>query len=97
MKRRSFVQSVPLAIGGVSLNAYSASPFFGGLDSLLYDTDRVLVIVQLTGGNDGLNTVIPLDQYAALSLDTIRKNVLLPESSVLKLSGTFERQDCIRQ
>ncbi len=89
MKRRSFVQSVPLAIGGVSLNAYSASPFFGGLDSLMYDTDRVLVIVQLTGGNDGLNTVIPLDQYATLSLDTIRKNVLLPESSVLKLSGTF--------
>ncbi|MBK7946360.1 MAG: hypothetical protein IPJ85_14115 [Flavobacteriales bacterium] len=26
--------------------------------------DRVLVIVQLYGGNDGLNTVIPLDQYS---------------------------------
>jgi hypothetical protein len=29
--------------------------------------DRVLVIVQLYGGNDGLNTVIPLDQYSVLS------------------------------
>ncbi len=48
--------------------------------------DRVLVIVQLYGGNDGLNTVIPLDQYDILS--GLRGNVLVPESSVLPLSGS---------
>ncbi len=49
-------------------------------------TDRVLVIIQLQGGNDGLNTVIPLDQYSALS--TARANILIPENLVLPLTGT---------
>ena len=31
-------------------------------------TDHVLVLIQLNGENDGLNTVIPLDQYSNLSL-----------------------------
>jgi uncharacterized protein (DUF1501 family) len=47
--------------------------------------DRVLVIVQLYGGNDGLNTVIPLDQYGVLS--QVRANVLIPEGEVLPLTG----------
>ena len=40
MKRRSFVNPFHWQWVGL-LNAYGASPFFGGLDSLLYDTDRV--------------------------------------------------------
>ncbi|MEL6143408.1 MAG: DUF1501 domain-containing protein, partial [Bacteroidota bacterium] len=48
-----------------------------------------LVLVQLTGGNDGLNTLIPLDQYA--NLTTVRPNIILPESSLLSLSG-FDTQ-----
>jgi len=47
--------------------------------------DRVLVIVQMIGGNDGLNTVIPLDQYDVLS--QFRTNVLIPETQVLPLTG----------
>ncbi|MGB3131856.1 MAG: hypothetical protein WBB26_09290, partial [Saprospiraceae bacterium] len=88
MKRRSFIQSVPVVIGGVTVNAYGASPMLSAMTSALYETDRILVIVQLNGGNDGLNTLIPLDQYAALSLKTIRENVLIQESKVLPLAGT---------
>jgi uncharacterized protein (DUF1501 family) len=88
MKRRSFIQSVPVVVGGVTVNAYGASPMLSAMTSALYETDRVLVIVQLNGGNDGLNTLIPLDQYAALSLKTIRENVLIQESKVLPLAGT---------
>jgi uncharacterized protein (DUF1501 family) len=44
-----------------------------------------LVIVQLVGGNDGLNTIVPLDQYSKLAV--ARNNVLIPESKLLKASG----------
>jgi len=47
--------------------------------------DHVLVIIQLSGGNDGLNTLIPLDQYANLNIH--RANILIPENKVLKLNG----------
>ncbi len=51
------------------------------------ENDRVLVIIQLNGGNDGLNCVIPVDQYSALS--NLRQNILIPESSVLGIEATL--------
>ena len=49
MKRRQFIQSVPVAIGGMSVTSYASTPMLSALTSALYDTDRVLVIVQLSG------------------------------------------------
>ncbi len=46
---------------------------------------RILVIIRLNGGNDGLNTVIPIDQYANLSIQ--RSNILIPENDALKLTN----------
>lgn len=89
MKRRDFLRSVPIALGGMSLKAYASSPMLDMLTNSLQNTDHILVIVQLSGGNDGLNTVIPLDQYSALS--ALRNNVLIPEDKVLKLSGTNDK------
>ena len=88
MKRRNFLQSVPITLGGMSLSAYANSPLLSDLACNFMDTDKVLVIIQLNGGNDGLNTVIPLDQYAVLSQPNIRQNILIPENKVLKLPGT---------
>ena len=45
----------------------------------------MLVLIQLNGGNDGLNTVIPLDQYTNLAL--ARSNILIPDTQVLSLNG----------
>ncbi len=54
----------------------------------LIDTDRVLVIIRLEGGNDGLNTIIPLNQYA--NYFAARTNVAIPENKVLKPKGVTE-------
>ena len=49
------------------------------------DTDHVLVIVQLAGGNDGLNMVIPRDNYSAYF--NARSNIAIPENKILALNG----------
>jgi uncharacterized protein (DUF1501 family) len=87
MKRRDFVKNVSLAS--------VATPFmlnglnFQTITKQLFETpksteDRVLIIIRLSGGNDGLNTVIPLDQYDNLVIQ--RPNIILPENSILNLN-----------
>ncbi|MEM7315543.1 MAG: DUF1501 domain-containing protein, partial [Planctomycetota bacterium] len=46
-------------------------------------TGRILVVIQLTGGNDGLNTVIPFAQDAYRKA---RPAIAVPESQVLKIN-----------
>jgi uncharacterized protein (DUF1501 family) len=48
--------------------------------------DRILVIISLNGGNDGLNTIIPIDQFDNLAIQ--RPHVLIPENQIL--TGTSE-------
>ncbi len=68
MKRRNFLQTaavlgLPTVVPIAGLNAKKSSLF---TSLIAPESDRVLVIVHLFGGNDGLNTVIPLDQYDGL-------------------------------
>jgi uncharacterized protein (DUF1501 family) len=89
MNRRLFLQraatagTLSFAFGGFTVKAYGRTPL---LDALLStaDVDRVLVLVQLIGGNDGLNMVIPLDQYPQLT--AARSNIAIDETKVLPLS-----------
>ncbi|MEM1216657.1 MAG: hypothetical protein AAGJ82_13270, partial [Bacteroidota bacterium] len=69
MKRRSFLKksalaSTPLFLGGVPVKALADQSFSSLLNG---DSDRVLVLVQLNGGNDGLATIIPRDQQDNLA------------------------------
>ena len=50
------------------------------------EAGKILVIVRLNGGNDGLNTLIPLEQYGQLK--TIRSGVILPENKYLPITGS---------
>lgn len=85
MHRRDFLRSMSLAtVSGFTVRGFNNPLMLPMLSDA--SEDRVLVIVQLYGGNDGLNTVIPLDQYSVLS--QLRDNVLIPEGQVLPLSGT---------
>jgi uncharacterized protein (DUF1501 family) len=85
MKRRSFLKtssvvSLPLLLNGMPISAYSRSRLFNFLNT---ETDKVLVLIQLNGGNDGLNTILPLDQYDNLA--NVRSNIIIPEGSALPI------------
>ncbi|MBK6621317.1 MAG: DUF1501 domain-containing protein [Saprospirales bacterium] len=90
MKRRSFIKHLGLGVGGpiilngLGLSALAKSRLFA---SIADDTDRVLVLIQLNGGNDGLSTLVPLDQYD--NLVTVRGNILIDEDDLLPLTGTL--------
>jgi len=85
MRRRDFIRNMaPVAfLGGFKINALSHLPFMSGLQGAT-DNDHVLVLVQLTGGNDGLNTVIPLETYG--DYVAARSNIAIPQGKVLTLS-----------
>jgi uncharacterized protein (DUF1501 family) len=92
MKRRDFIKtSAPLAfVPFFSNRLFAAAMPTSLVESALLtapNNDRILVIVQLGGGNDGLNTVLPLDQYSNLA--AARPNVLIPDTSALRL-GSFQ-------
>ncbi len=64
--RRQFMQALGVAsVGGSFMFQQTAMTAFGQssmLNSLQgVDTDRVLVLLQMDGGNDGLNTIVPVN------------------------------------
>jgi uncharacterized protein (DUF1501 family) len=91
MKRKDFLRStvpavmIPSLIGGYSIKAHSTGKFLKRLARRAAINGRVLVVIEMNGGNDGLNMVIPVDQYSNLS--TARSNVLIDETKALTLNG----------
>ena len=64
MDRRKFLRGTSLAtVGGFAVRGFS-SPLFAPLLASGVQEDRVLVLIQLYGGNDGLNTVVPFGDDA---------------------------------
>ena len=68
-------------VNGLNVSAITKSSLFNYINN---DSDKVLVLVQLNGGNDGLQTIIPLDQYDKLA--NARQNIIVPENSILSLT-----------
>ncbi|MEO5983921.1 MAG: DUF1501 domain-containing protein [Ferruginibacter sp.] len=91
MKRRDFLRTtlpaavLPSVINGFSLKSFAADSPLAQLLGGGADNDHVLVVVQLQGGNDGLNMVIPKDQYSAYY--NARSNVAIAENKILSLTG----------
>lgn len=93
MNRRKFLGntalvSVPIMLTGVPVFAGEGvlHPMLQAMASSVANCGKVLVIIQMNGGNDGLNMVIPLDRYTELT--AARPDVILPQASVLTLNGT---------
>jgi uncharacterized protein (DUF1501 family) len=89
MERREFLKlgaaatAIPLAGGAGPAARAFASPL--AALAAQAPTDRVLVVLRLDGGNDGLNTVLPLDQYDNLA--KARANILIPADKAVKLDA----------
>jgi len=93
MKRRDFVKKtvptaalLPAIVEGYSVKAFTGnSPLLQALMSPAINTDHVLVIVQLSGGNDGLNMVIPISNYS--DYYNARINIAIPQNKILSLTN----------
>ena len=93
MKRKDFLlNTIPAAvilpeiINGYPVKAFNSnSPLVQALMRGLTVTDHVLVIVQLAGGNDGLNMVVPVADYSKYF--NARTNIAIPQNRVLSISG----------
>lgn len=94
MKRRSFLKNsataglalsaIPTVFGSVSVQALANAPVLNAMQEMAAGEDRIMVLVQLQGGNDGLNTVIPTEDilyYDARPSLKIAKNIALPLSA----------------
>jgi len=88
MKRRNFLKIFPAA--GVTpfvVNGFPMRPFANSKIAKIMSTcdgveDRVLVLIQLKGGNDGLNMVIPVQQYDLYA--ALRPTIRIPDSGADK-------------
>jgi uncharacterized protein (DUF1501 family) len=92
MNRRNFLQYLsssmvlPVSINGFGAKSLShQSPFVQALLGVAEASDKILVVIQMQGGNDGLNMVIPIDQMGTYR--SLRSNIAVAESLVLPLAG----------
>ena len=89
--RRSFLQALGLT-GGASMMLGKFPVFASSKTSLTkaisqLENDRVLVLIRLKGGNDGLNTIVPLYDYDTYANN--RTTIKIEEADVLNLSDEF--------
>lgn len=97
MKRRNFLKILPAAgVSSFVVNGYSMRPFANSrMAKLVGDCDgireRALILIQLKGGNDGLNNIIPIAQYDAYA--NLRPTTRILDSGVgayIQLDSTLK-------
>lgn len=83
MNRRNFLQKSMIATAGSVLlpNILHAQ---GGSESATLEGRRNLVLIHLSGGNDGLNTIVPYENDVYYKL---RPNIAIPKKEVIKLGS----------
>ena len=91
MKRRAFIKStLPLAFSPLlieSVVARNVGRMLGLNPTLTGFEDRKLIILNLFGGNDGLNCAVPLDQYSLY--ESHRSTIKIAFNELIKLDNTL--------
>lgn len=89
--RRSFIQALGLAgagsimLGNTAVSASQATPLSVALAN--NENDRILVIIRLKGGNDGLNTIVPVYDYDSYA--NLRPTIRHQENQLTALNADF--------
>ncbi len=96
MKRREFLNisaklsATPLVLGSVPVGVFQPLDLLQAVDC---DTvrDRILVVIQMRGGNDGINTIIPIEQYDTYS--NLRPDIRIRQQDYIPLDSTLPLAD----
>ncbi|AYB34235.1 DUF1501 domain-containing protein [Chryseolinea soli] len=81
LKKLPLAMSIPFAIGGIPLRVLGEGSSLARM-AAASGNDRVLIILQLAGGNDGLNCLIPVEKYD--EYHTRRANIAIPAKNSLR-------------
>lgn len=88
LNRRDFIKlstiasaALPFAMSGFPIYANEKPKEYSFLEA----NENILVLIQLQGGNDGLNTVFNLNQYT--NLQSVRANIIIPENEFLNVDN----------
>ena len=88
LNRRDFIKlstiasaSLPITLSGFPIFAEEKPNQF----QFNSDNDNILVLIQLQGGNDGLNTIFNLNEYD--NLQQVRSNIIIPQNELLSVNG----------
>ena len=101
MKRRNFLKNIgrvsaaPMVLNGLPVSSFATTsmlPLFNcqGVE------DRILVLLFLKGGNDGINTLVPIEQYDTYI--NLRPGIGLADSGangIISLDATLSLEDQI--
>ncbi len=88
MKRRNFLKIFPAAgvtpfvVNGFPMTPFSNRQMANILSNCEEVAERILVLIQLKGGNDGVNTIIPINQYDRYA--ELRPTIRIPDKGLEK-------------
>jgi uncharacterized protein (DUF1501 family) len=86
--RRSFLQTIGLAGGvGIGLGGFGISALASAHLSMSFggNNDRILVLIRLKGGNDGLNMIVPVFDYGTYKAN--RPTIAINQSDLIGLDN----------
>lgn len=92
MKRRNFIRNSSLVAAGAVAAPYilkgNPRPNFKPVERFLSEeNDNILIIIELFGGNDGLNTIVPINEWDTYS--QLRDDLKIPADEAIQ----FEQSD----